>query len=69
MNGLEDNSGRTYGRDTSPTTSPRDQKLFHHFPQILTYGVILAPKMTIFTKNYFFDQIKAVNDIFDQFCP
>ena len=46
------------------------KKLFDHFPQILTYGVILAPKMSEFwtfsPKMTYFDQIDPINDIFDQ---
>ena len=45
-------------------------KFFDHFHQILTYDVILAPKMTRFgpfspTMAYF-DQIDPINDIFVQ---
>ena len=43
---------------------------FDHFPQILTRDVILAPKMTqllpFSPKMTYFDQIYAINDIFDQ---
>ena len=46
------------------------QELFHHFPQISTYDVILAPKMPQFLpfspKMTYFDQIDPINDIFDQ---
>ena len=45
-------------------------KCFDHFHQILTYDVILAPKMTQFwpfsPKITYFDQIDPINDIFDQ---
>ena len=45
-------------------------KFFDKFPKILTYGVILAPKMTQFgpfspTMTYF-DQIDPINGIFNQ---
>ena len=43
-------------------------KIFSSHPKILTYDVILAPKMTQFwpfsPKMSYFDQISAVNDIF-----
>ena len=46
------------------------KKLFAHFPQILTYGFILAPKMsefwTVSQKMTYFDKIDPINDIFDQ---
>ena len=46
------------------------EKLFDNFPQILTYDVIFAPKMTLFwqfsPKMTYFDQIDPINDIFDQ---
>ena len=49
------------------------KKLFDQFPKILTYYVILAPKigqnvpiLTIFTKMTYFDQIDPINDIFYQ---
>ena len=46
------------------------KKLFDHFPQILTYGGILAPKMSEFwtfsPKMTYFDQIYGNNDIFYQ---
>ena len=45
------------------------EKLFEHCPQILTYHVILAPKMTQFCpfspKMTYFGQIYAINDNFD----
>ena len=44
------------------------KKLFDHFPQILTHGVILAPKMSEFwsfsPKMTYFDQIDPINVIF-----
>ena len=44
------------------------KKLFDKFPQILTYGVILAPKMSEFwtfsPKMTYFDQIVPINMIF-----
>ena len=47
------------------------RQLFYRFPQILTYDVILASKMTLFwpfsPKMTYFDQIYAIIDIFDQF--
>ena len=46
------------------------RKLFQHFPQISTYDVILAPKMTQFLpfspKMTYFEQINHNNDTFDQ---
>ena len=46
------------------------KKLFDKFPQILTYGVILAPKMsefwTFLQKMTYIDQIDHIDDIFDQ---
>ena len=45
------------------------KKLFDHLPQILTYDVIFAPKMTQFLqfspKMTYFAQIYAINEIFD----
>ena len=45
-------------------------KYFDHFHQILTYDVILAPKMTQFgpfsPKMTYFDQSDPINGIFDQ---
>ena len=45
------------------------RKWFHNFPQIWTYDVILAPKMTqiweFSPKMTYFDQIYAINDMFD----
>ena len=47
-----------------------EKKIFPHFPQFLTYDVILTPKMTQFwpfsPKMTYFDQIDPINDIFDQ---
>ena len=46
------------------------EKLFDQFPKILTYDVILAPKMTQFwtfsRKMTYFDLIDASKDIIDQ---
>ena len=46
------------------------KKLFDHFPQILTYGVILAPKMSEFwtfsPKMTYFEKIGPINDMFEQ---
>ena len=46
------------------------KKLFDQFSKILTYGVILAPKISEFwifsPKMTYFDQIDPINDIFDQ---
>ena len=46
------------------------EKIFDRFPQILTYDVILAPKITQFgpfsPKMTYFDHIYAFNVIFDQ---
>ena len=43
---------------------------FDYFPQILTYDVILTPKMSLFRpfppKMTYFDQIDPINDIFHQ---
>ena len=42
---------------------------FAHFPQILTYDVILTPKMSLFwpvsPKMTYFDKIDPINYIFD----
>ena len=47
-----------------------NEKIFDHFPQILTYGVILAPKMyefwTFSPKMTYFEKIDPINDIFAQ---
>ena len=47
-----------------------EKKLFYHFPKILTFDVIFASKITLFCpfspKMTYFDQIYAINDIFDQ---
>ena len=47
-----------------------EMKFFDHIHQILTYYVILAPKMSQFgpfsPKMTYFDQIDPINDIFDQ---
>ena len=47
------------------------EKLFYHFPQILTYDVILATKMTQFwpfsPKMSYFDQIDPINDTLTKF--
>ena len=44
-------------------------KFFYHVHKILTYYVILAPKMTQFgpfsPKMTYFDQIDPINDTFD----
>ena len=44
------------------------RKLFHHFPQISTYDVILGHKITQFLlfspKMTYFNQIDPINDIF-----
>ena len=46
------------------------KKFFHHFPKILTYDVILPPKMrpfgTFSPKMTYFVQIDPINDYFDQ---
>ena len=45
------------------------KKLFYNFPQILTYDVILASKMTLFwpfsPKMTYLDKIDPINDISD----
>ena len=47
-----------------------EKKFVHHFPQFLTYDVILTPKMTQFwpfsQKMTYFDQMDPINDIFDK---
>ena len=47
-----------------------DKNFFDHFHQILTYDVILAPKINQFwpfsPKMTYFDQIDPINDILDQ---
>jgi len=46
------------------------KKFFAHFPQILTYDVILTPKISLFgpfsPEMTYFDKIDPINDIFDQ---
>ena len=46
------------------------KKIVDQFTQILTYGAILAPKMSEFwtfsPKMTLFDQIDTINEIFDQ---
>ena len=68
MNGFRETAlrtnARTDGRDSLGLFSANrreTKKLLDHFPQILTYDVILAPKigqndpiLTIFTKNDLF---------------
>ena len=43
---------------------------FAHFPKILTYDVMLTPKMSLFwpfsPKMTYFDQIDSINDVFVQ---